>query len=65
MYPTKHDNIDIQTEISSQFGFKTVNLTIQSDISGTITKICTKNTTDRGSWYNRRNKKHVKQNPVL
>ena len=33
MYPTKLDKTDIQTEVSSQFGFKMVNLTIQSDIS--------------------------------
>ena len=39
----KLDNIDIQNEISSQFGFEMVNLTIQSDISSNITNICTKN----------------------
>ena len=45
MYPTKLDNIDIQTEVSSQFGFKKVNLTMQRDISSKITNIWTKNTT--------------------
>ena len=45
MYPTKLDNMDIQTEVYSQFGFNTVNFTIQSDISINITNICTKNTT--------------------
>ena len=50
MYPTKLDSIDIQTKVSSQFGFSTVDLTIQSDISGNITTICTKNTTsERGN----------------
>ena len=39
MYPTKPDSIDIQTEVSSEFGFKMVNLTIQSDISSKITNI--------------------------
>ena len=39
MYPTKLDNIDIQTDVSSQFGFKTVNLTMQSEISSNITNI--------------------------
>ena len=49
MYPTKLDNMDIQTEVSSQFGFDTVNVTIQSDFSSKITNICTKNTTsERG-----------------
>ena len=49
MYPTKLDNMDIQTEVLSQFGFNTVNFTIQSDISSNITNICTKNTTsERG-----------------
>ena len=32
MYPTEIDNIDIQTDVSSQCGFKTVNLTIESDV---------------------------------
>ena len=49
MYPTKRDNMDIQTEVSSQFGFCTVNLTIQSDISSNKKNNCTKNTTpERG-----------------
>ena len=39
MYPTKPDIIDIQTDVSSQFGFKMVNLTMQSDISSKITNI--------------------------
>ena len=33
MYPTKHDNIDIQTDVSSQIWFLNVFLTKQSDIS--------------------------------
>ena len=37
MYPTKLDIIDIQTEVSSQFGFEKNNLTIQSDISSKLT----------------------------
>ena len=41
---TKLDNMDIQTDVSSQFDFNTVNLTIQSDISSNITNICSKNT---------------------
>ena len=50
MYPTKTDKIDIRTDVSSQFAFITVNLTIQSDISSKITNICSKNTTsDRGN----------------
>ena len=49
MYPAKLDNMDIQTEVSSQFGLNTVNFTIQSDNSSNITNICTKNTTsERG-----------------
>ena len=39
MYPTKFDNMDIQTAISSQFGFNTVNFTKQRDISSNITNI--------------------------
>ena len=39
MYPNKLDNIDIQTDVFSQFGFKPVNLTMQSDISSDVTKI--------------------------
>ena len=43
--------MDIQTEVSSQFGFNTVNFTTQSDISSNITNICTKNTTsERGKF---------------
>ena len=41
--------MDIQTEVSSKFGFNTVIFTIQKDISSNITNICTKNTTsERG-----------------
>ena len=40
MYPTKPDNIDIQFDVSLQFGFQKANL--QSDISSNMTKICTK-----------------------
>ena len=40
MYPPKFDNMDIQTEVSSQFGSNTVNFTIQSDISSNIANIC-------------------------
>ena len=41
----------IQTEFSSQFDFKTVNLTIQSDISIGITNICPENTiSERGKF---------------
>ena len=39
MYPTKVDNIDIQTDVSSQFGLKTVYLKMQSDISSNIANI--------------------------
>ena len=42
MYPTKLDNLDIQTEVSSQFGFIAVKLTVQSDISTNVTNFCTK-----------------------
>ena len=39
MFPTKLDNFDFQTDVSSQFGFKRVNLTIQTDISSELTNI--------------------------
>ena len=45
MHPIKRDNMDIQTEVSSQFDSNLATLTIQSDIGSNITNICTKNTT--------------------
>ena len=42
MRPIKIDNMDIQTEVSSQFSFDPVNSTMQIDISSNISNICTK-----------------------
>ena len=39
MHPAKLDKIDIQTDVSSPLGFKTVNLTMQRDISSNIANI--------------------------
>ena len=40
VYPTKLDIINIETEISSNFFFNTVDLKTQSDFSSKITNIC-------------------------
>ena len=45
MYPTKPKLLYIHTEVSSQFGFNMIILTIQSDISSNITNNFTENTT--------------------